>query len=50
MMAVVVQHTQVLKKSTYLGRAAKVDLIHARTDSSSGHHSEEMDDSCVMNN
>jgi len=40
---------QVLKKGTYLGRAAKVNLIHVRTDSSSGHHSEVMDDLCVMN-
>ena len=40
-------YTQVLKEGMYLGKAAKVDLIHA--DEIGSHYSEEKDDSCVMN-
>ena len=36
--------TQVLEKGTYLGKAAKVNLIQANTGGTDDHHSEEMDD------
>ena len=41
--------TQVLKEVMCLGKAAKVDLIHSKTDEIGSHHSERKDDSCVMN-
>ena len=39
--------TQVLKEGMYLGKAAKVDLIHAKADEIGSHHSEGKDcDEC----
>ena len=40
-------YTQVLKEGMCLGKAAKVDLIHATVDEIGSHHSEGKDDSCV---
>ena len=42
-------YTQVYKEGMCLGKAAKVDLIHANVDEIGSHHSEGKDDSCVMN-